>query len=447
MVINANTRLIVYLLTVVLMMPINLGAQTTEEGAATGEKYSYSQDQLDSLLAPIALYPDTLLSQILMASTYPLEVVEADRWLKRNVNLSPDSLDAALREKPWDVSVKSLCHFPRVLGMMSDKLDDTHSLGDAFLGQEDQVMDTIQNLRARAKAAGHLAPTDNQKIVADDKYISIEPTAPDVIYVPAYDPCWVYGPWWYPVCSPRWFWWPDIVVGIGFFWGPPIFVGPAGPWCGFFWNRHRLFVNANRTFAFGRVGITRLHGGAEVWQHNPAHRRGIAYRDSATARQFGQMPRPGVEARRAFRGFAPEGRGAAPLSRPEGTPRQIRPEGAPGSPAQGRRGETQRLGRPPIQQQRPESSIVPRARPEGSGISRGTQRPEISVPHAPSFQQPRAASPLESFGHSGPEVRQQSERGSQSMGGFRDGGFSGAREGGQSRVGGGGGAHGGGRGR
>ena len=390
-----------WLLVVTLATPMGLWAQPPGEGAAGAaaeQKYLYSQEQLDQLLAPIALYPDPLLSQILMASTYPLEVVEADRWLKRNTNLSGDRLDNALKEKPWDVSVKSLCHFPRVLDMMSEKLDDTQSLGEAFLGQQDQVMDTIQNLRAKAQAQGHLATTDKQKVIVQDRYISIEPVAPDVVYVPAYDPCWVYGPWWYPYCAPLWFWWPGIVVGVGFFWWPPFFIGPIDFWCGFFWPRHRLFVNFNKTFVVGRVGITRLHGGVEVWQHNPIHRRGVAYRNPVTASHFGQVPRPGVEARRAFRGFAPE----------------------------------REPGRPGFEQ---------RGRPEGSTAPRFQQRGEFRTPGPQHFEQPRA-NPFEGFGHSGSEVGQHSERGFQSMGGGHQGGFGGGHGGGVPHGGGGGGGRG-----
>ncbi len=381
---KATIRVLIGLLALLLVLPMGLEAQTT---------YTYSQEQLDRLLAPIALYPDALLSQILMASTYPLEIVEADRWLKGNPGLSGDRLDDALKEKPWDVSVKSLCHFPKVLAMMSDKIDDTESLGEAFLAQQDQVMDTIQGLRAKARAVGNLETDNNRKVAVEDRYISIEPATPDVIYVPVYDPCWVYGPWWYPSCAPLWFWWPDLFVGVGFFWGPPIFVGLIDFWCGFFWHRHSIFVNVNKTLVVAKVGVTRMHGGVEVWQHNPIHRRGVAYRNPATARQFGQISRPGVEARRAFRGFAPQGGQVRP-----GLEQQGRPEGA--------------------------------ARPQ--------QRGQITTPAPQRFQQPRT-SPFEGFGHSGPEVRQHSERGFQSMGGSHPGGFGG--------VHGGGGAHGGVRGR
>ena len=155
----------------------------------TGENYVYPQQRLDQLLAPVALYPDVLLSQILMASTYPLEVVEADRWLKQRLGFTGDQLDEALKEMPWDLSVKSLCHFPKVLDMMSMYLQFTTDLGNAFLNQKDQVMNTIQSLRARARAAGTLSSLNNERVVVQDPYISIEPVEPEVVYVPYYDPC------------------------------------------------------------------------------------------------------------------------------------------------------------------------------------------------------------------------------------------------------------------
>jgi hypothetical protein len=380
-------------LVLLLAAPSWLGAQQTaqEQGPEAAQTYTYTQEQLDRLLAPIALYPDALLSQILMASTYPLEVVEADRWLKQNPNLTGDGLDEVLKNKPWDVSVKSLCHFPQVLSMMDEKLPETTDLGNAFLGQQDQVMDTVQKLRAQANAQGNLKSTEQQKVVVQDQNIIIEPVYPDVVYVPAYDPCWVYGPWWYPTCSPLWFWYPGLVVGVGFFWGPGIFVGPLDFWCGFFWNRHSIFVNVNKTAFIGRIGASRMHGGLETWTHNPVHRRGVAYGDAATAQRFGRAGASGVEPRRAFRGFGPEGGGsiqgrAGGIERPEAQPRV-------GSP----------------------------------GVSGGGR-----------FEQPRGGGAFQGFSRGGIESQQQSARGWQSLGsGSRSGGFSG----GGGHAGGGGGGH------
>src|SRR5512137_2941398 len=138
-------NVIIWFLALFLILPLSVTAQQTEDGYDQ-QTQVYSQEELDRLLAPIALYPDALLSQILMASTYPLEIVEADRWLRQNPSLTGDRLDDALKDMPWDVSVKSLCHFPRVLAMMDERLQETTDLGNAFLGQQDQVMDTIQNL-------------------------------------------------------------------------------------------------------------------------------------------------------------------------------------------------------------------------------------------------------------------------------------------------------------
>jgi uncharacterized membrane protein YgcG len=313
-------RAIIWLLVLTLVLPMPLIAQVDEGNAAAQQTQTYSQEELDRLLAPIAVYPDTLLSQVLMASTYPLEVVEADRWLKQNQSLTGNSLDAALQNKPWDVSVKSLCHFPGVLEMMSDNLDLTNELGNAFLEQQDQVMDRIQSLRSKAQAQGNLSSSDNMNVTSDEGAITIEPATPDVVYVPAYNPCLAYGPWWYPECAPPWFWYPELVVGAGFFFGPAIFVGPLDFWCGFHWHQHQMFVNVNKTFAVHRSSITRMHGGIEAWVHNPVHRRGLAYRNSETAQRFGQMMRPGVTARKSFRGFPPEGRETGIVTSPASKP-------------------------------------------------------------------------------------------------------------------------------
>jgi uncharacterized membrane protein YgcG len=370
-----------------LVLPMPLIAQVAEERAATQQPQTYSQEELDRLLAPIALYPDTLLSQILMASTYPLEVVEADRWLKKNQSLTGDSLDTALQKKSWDVSVKSLCHFPSVLAMMSDKLDLTNELGNAFLDQQDQVMDRIQGLRAKAQELGNLSSTDNMKVTSQEGAITIEPTTPEVVYIPTYDSCYVYGPWWYPACAPPWFWYPEVVAGAGFFFGPAIFMGPLDFWCGFRWHQHQIFVNVNKTFAVHRSSITRMHGGIESWAHNPVHRRGIAYHNSETAQRFGQTERPGVSARRSFRGFTPEGRVA----------------GIDTSPTQ--------------------RSNVSQSRSTGTN-----SRQSIQSQRGHAF---------ESFGSSGREVIQHSERGHSSIGGGGRGSSRSHSSGSGSRGGGG----------
>jgi hypothetical protein len=395
---KTGTKILLWLLILSLAAPLSLRAQTAEQSMVAEQTHLYSQEELDRLLAPIALYPDNLLSQFLMAATYPLEVVEADRWIKQNQNLTADQLDAALQDKSWDVSVKSLCYFPNVLAMMSDKLTLTNEMGNAFLSQQEQVMNTIQSLRAKAQAQGNLISTDKQNVVVQEGDISIEPVTPDVVYVPAYDPCWVYGPWWYPACAPLWFWYPGIVVGAGFFFGPAVFIGPLDFWGGFRWHRREMFVH--------KPG--RMHGGTEVWQHNPIHRRGIAYRNPETARRFGQIGRPGVEARREFRGFTQGTRGT-------GT----------GIVPQTRLG-TGHIGVTP--QTRPDSGrivVAPQTRPEAGRIG---MQPRVGAGSSPARQleQPRSGSALDSFGSSGHEVQQNSQRGHESI----DGGFGGGMRGG-----------------
>ena len=393
-----------------------------EEGGEAEQARLYSQEELDRLLAPIALYPDALLSQVLMAATYPLEVVEAERWLNRNPGLTGDQLDAALQDKPWDVSVKSLCHYPRTLATMSEKLEMTVDMGNAFLGQQEQVMDTIQSLRAKARAQGNLTSTYQQNVVVDQGKIVIEPARPEVVYVPAYDPCWVYGPWWYPACSPPWFWRPGIVVGVGFFFGPPIFIGPHHLWCGFSWHRHRIFIHADRTLFFHKSRIVTRHGGIEHWRHDPRHRRGVVYRDPSTARRFGQSVRPGVDARRQFRGFSPRGGDSGP-----GGGRGLQDDSGRG-----------RGGR--IQDGTPGTRDFRRPSP-GPGSERIAPPRGGERPRPERFRQQRSGNAFEGFGSSGPEVRQNSERGRQSIdGGFRPGVRGGQIRGGSSGSGSSGGA-------
>src|SRR5215472_12069466 len=159
----------------------------------------FKPEELDQLLAPIALYPDDLLAQVLMAATYPLEIVQADRWVKdpKNAKLKGEQLASALENQPWDPSVKSLVPFPQVLDMMSQQLDWTQKLGDAFLAQQKDVMDTVQRLRRKAQAAETLKTNEQQVVKTEpaSQTIVIQPANPQVVYVPAYNPTVVYGTW------------------------------------------------------------------------------------------------------------------------------------------------------------------------------------------------------------------------------------------------------------
>src|SRR5689334_4901133 len=184
--------------------------------AASGDQL-LKPEELDALVAPIALYPDNLLSLVFMASTYPLEVVQADRWASENKNLKGSELKAAVDKQKWDDSVKSLVATPDVLSMMSTKLDWTQKLGDAVLAQQGDVMDAVQRLRTKADANKKLTSTKQQKVTKSQQgskqYIAIEPTDPETVYVPYYDPGVVYGSWPYPSYPPYYFGYPGYIAG------------------------------------------------------------------------------------------------------------------------------------------------------------------------------------------------------------------------------------------
>ncbi|MGH6739488.1 MAG: DUF3300 domain-containing protein, partial [Bradyrhizobium sp.] len=243
------------------------------------------------LLAPIALYPDQLLGQILMASTYPLEVVEAARWLQdpNNAALKGDALAQALDQIDLDPSVKSLMPFPSIIQMMNDQLQWTQKLGDAFLAQQGDVMDSVQRLRHEAWNNGRLQSTPQQVVTANGPDIVIEPADPSLVYVPYYDPNVVYGAWAYPDEPPYYFAPPPgyvygpVVAGIGFGIGYGVF-GPFWGWDDFDWRRHRVHIDEVRFRDMDRFHRDRDVG--NTWQHDPEHRRGVAYHDPVSQQRF-----------------------------------------------------------------------------------------------------------------------------------------------------------------
>jgi hypothetical protein len=212
------------LVMLVLMMSAPAGAFAQETSQPV-----FKPEELEQILAPIALYPDSLLAQIFMASTYPLEVVQADRWAKQNKDLKGDALVAALEKQPWDPSVKSLINFPQVLAMMSEKLDWTQKLGDAFLAQQKDTMDAVQRLRKKAADAGTLKTTNEQKVIVEQDMIVIESASPQVVYVPAHNPTVVYGTWAYPSYPPAYYYPPGYVAGTALLsFGAGMALGAAG---------------------------------------------------------------------------------------------------------------------------------------------------------------------------------------------------------------------------
>jgi hypothetical protein len=254
----------------------------------------WSADQLDNLVAPIALYPDPLLSQVLVASTYPLEVVEASQWLQRNRNLRGQDLVNAAKQQPWDPSIQTLVVVPDTLEKLNEDIRWTTDLGEAFLAQEAEVMNAVQRMRVRAQNNGRLASTRQQKVTTqqqgEQRVIVIEPAYPEVIYVPVYDPVYIWGPpaygYYPPLYYPRYGFGFGIGFNIGFCfanWGGWGFWGWGPNWYG-----GTIFVN---NYFFHNYGYHQHWGGGyrerPVWVHNPIHRLNVPYRTPQVAAQFG----------------------------------------------------------------------------------------------------------------------------------------------------------------
>jgi hypothetical protein len=288
--------------TLAQMPPPQQGQPAAQPPAGAGSS-SYKQEELDQMLAPIALYPDALVAQILMASTYPLEIVEAARWRKQNASLKDKALQDALVQQPWDESVKSLAAFPDVLDRMNQDISWTQKLGDAFLGQQQQVMETIQGLRKKAQAAGNLKSNEYQKVENETQegkqVIVIEPANPEVVYVPTYQPTVVYGSWPYPAYPPYYppYWAPVATPFVsGFAWGLGIAAG-AALWSGCNWGGGDVNINTNRYNNFNKTNISNGN-----WNHKPEHRGGAPYRDNKSRQQYGQRDRQAAQGRDQFRG-------------------------------------------------------------------------------------------------------------------------------------------------
>lgn len=381
------------------------------------------QEELDQMLAPIALYPDSLLAQIFMASTYPLEVVQAGRWVKANPDLKGDALTEALEKENWDPSVKSLVNFPQVLEMMNEKLDWTQMLGDAFLAQQKDVMDTVQKLRAKAEGEGNLKTTEQQKVVVEKETqtIIIEPANPQIVYVPTYNPTVIYGPWWYPAYPPYYYYPPGYVAGRALFaFGVGVAIGAAWgyAWGGCNWRHGNVNININRNTNIN-TNINRgkyrdkAVGGRGEWKHNPEHRKGVSYRDQRTAQKYdrGGSSR-NVQSREAFRGRAEAGR----KDIAHGGADQFRDHSAGQRQAPQNRRDTGSLDRTAGKQRR-----------DTSGLDRSAAHQRSNKGAFGGYER-------------GSQTRNSSNRGHQSMSSSRSGshGRSTSRGGGMSRGGGGG---------
>jgi len=315
---------LVFVLSMALLLvtfPPNLLAQDQDAQAPAqdGQAPPYAQqtpEQLQRLVAPIALYPDSLVAQVLAASTFPDEVVEAERWVQANPDLKGDALGKAVDQQPWDPSVKALTAFPSVLGNMDKNLSWTSSLGDAYYNQQQDVMDAVQAMRQKAQQAGNLKTTSQQVVTTQGSDVVIAPADPDVVYVPAYDPWLIYGypivawPGWYPYPG-IWFGGPYLSFGIGF--GIGWFGGFGWGWghWGFNWGGHYAMYNGGRYYSQSRTFYDRNSyyrgrgegGVARNVQRGMSGDRGGAARGGVNGRT-GAGARPFDGNRQAARGYA-----------------------------------------------------------------------------------------------------------------------------------------------
>ncbi|MEN6616368.1 MAG: DUF3300 domain-containing protein [Syntrophorhabdus sp.] len=304
-----------FLLALILVCTTTLVVPSGLYSQGTAPSKVFKAEELEQILAPIALYPDDLLTQMLMASTYPLEIVQAERWAKQNKSKKGDALAKALEAQPWDPSVKSLVNFPDVLIMMSEKLDWTQKVGDAFITQQKDVLATVQKLREKAKASGNLKTTKEQVVKTDKDVIIIEPANPQVIYVPTYNPTVVYGTWAYPAYPPAPVYPPGYVAttaAFSFAAGAAVGAAWGYAWGHSDWHGGDVNVNVNRNASVNNtINRTKYQqqyqgsGRSGQWQHDPGHRGGVAYRDQNTAQKYNRVAsNDAVKSREAYRGKA-----------------------------------------------------------------------------------------------------------------------------------------------
>lgn len=414
--------------------------------------------QLDQLMAPVALYPDSLLSQILMGATYPDDVAAAAKWSAAHTSESGDQAVKAVEGESWDPSVKSLVAFPSVMDMMGRQPDWVKSVGDAFLAQPDAVMDSVQRLRVQAQKAGNLKSTPQQKVTSsttnDKTVVVIEPADPQVVYVPSYNPTVVYGTWAYPSYPPYYYPPPpgsvfatSLVAGIGFGLGV---AAVNSMWGGFDWGHNDVDIDVNRYNNINvnqRIDRNNINNNRTTWQHNPANRGNTPYADQASRQRFDSQRQAGVQNRaQSFEGRTGQsipghsepgagrgqgaGRGDAAANRGQG---QGQRAGQGGQGGQGARDRAQGGGQ--AQHSRPASSVSTQDRQAAAQRQRADEAAARDRGRASN-----SANALSGAGN-GDQMRQQHTRSEMSRGG--GGGPRGGGHGGGGRGGGGGGHFGG----
>jgi hypothetical protein len=273
--------------------------QAAPAAGAPEQSAKLSSDELDSLVAPIALYPDSLLAQVLVASTYPIDVIAAQQWLAKNSNLKGDELSKAAMQQDWDPSVQALVSLPDALKVLSDNVKWTEDLGDAFLAQQNDVMEAVQRMRKKAKDNGKLESSEQQKVetkvIETKETIIIQPSNPEVVYVPSYNPTVVYPPPVYPY-PPMYYppYYPGAAL-MSFGVGVAIGVGISGGWgCGWGGGGNNT-ININNNNNYVKNNNVRNNQGNRTgnsnWSHNAQQRGGAPYKDKATASKYGGSAR------------------------------------------------------------------------------------------------------------------------------------------------------------
>src|SRR5712664_3794200 len=375
-------------------------------------------DQLDSLVAPIALYPDPMLAQTLSASTYPLELIQLQQWLAKNPGLKDKALADTVAKQTWDPSIQAMAALPDVVKRLADDIQWTTDLGNAFLAQQSGVMDAVQRMRKKAQDTGNLKSTEQQKIetkvIENKSVIVVEQANPQVIYVPSYDPYAVYGPPIYPY--PPIYYPPAgyYAAGMAISFGVGLAMGAAwgGGWgwgCGWGGNNN-ININNNNNFVrnsnINGGNRNNIGNGNASWKHNPQHRGGAPYRDQATAERFGGTTRGDSLANRQATARDQVGRQGGNLA-------SNRAEGIGGANRAGNGAG---------------DGIGSGNRPSGAGADRIGGR-DVSRSGGGN----RAAFDGGSGGYNGSSARSSSSRGSSSMGSRGGGGSGGGRGGGGRR--------------
>lgn len=299
-----SVRSVTAIVCAVIILPCNVALYATQQkpqantASAGGQDAKLSNDQLDSLVAPIALYPDPLLAQTLVACTYPLEIVQLQQWLEKNKKLKDKALTDAVEKQNWDPSIQAMAPFPDLVKQLAQNIKWTDELGNAFLAQQSEVMDAVQRMRAKAVEKGALKSNEQQKVetkvVESKTVVVVQPAKTEVVYVPSYDPVAVWGAPYYPYPPVAYPAYPAGGMLLGF--GVGIAMGAAwgGGWG---WNtgwggNNDININRNNTFVNNSNRAGNRYGGANgSWQHNPQHRGGAPYANRATANRYGGAAR------------------------------------------------------------------------------------------------------------------------------------------------------------